>query len=136
MKYSRHIILLIIVLISLYSLYNFFTTNHVYEIRHYLCFILIGLAITFLAVKNEKISFLITFTILVLSTFDLLRYSLITNKIGISINIYDLDIGISVQTRSLIFLIIFIVLNRDFVFQIFTNLSELIAKYKHQYNKK
>jgi hypothetical protein len=80
-----------------------------------MCFILIGLAITFLASKNERASLQITFIILVLSTFDLLRYSMFTHKVGFSFNLKDLDLGISIQTRSLLFLVLFLILNRDFL---------------------
>lgn len=136
MKFKRHTPLVFITLIALKSIYNYYTTDLEYEIRHYLCFILIGLAITFLAHKNEKISFYITFIILVLSSFDLLRYSLITNKVGIGGVINDLDLGISIQTRSLVFLIIFIILNKDFVAHILSNLSEFKARYLHLERKK
>lgn len=118
MKFTRHIPLYLVILIALNSLYKYYTTNLEYEIRHYLCFVLIALAITFLVLKKKKTSFNITLFILLLSTFDLLRYSFITHKIRIGGIINNVDLGISIQTRSLLFLVLFIILNRDyFVFK-------------------
>ena len=113
MKVIKYLPLFIITLISLKSFYNFSTTNLEYEFRHYAAFFLIGLALILLVIRKEKVSFYLTFLILTLSTFDLLRYSLITQKFRLGGMLNNVDVSIGIQTRSLLLLVLFVILNRD-----------------------
>lgn len=128
--------LIFIILIALNSVRIYYLSDLDYDGKHFICFILITIALFFILSKNLDNAKIFTLAILTFSTFDLLRYSLTTRKIIFGSSIEDFGLSLTIQPRSLIFLIIFIVLNRDFVAQIFNNLSELIVKYKNQDYKK
>ncbi len=116
--------LMLMVLIGLKSFYEYYTTDFEYGIEQYLCFVLLFIAVLLYLLRKLTLATHLTFVILILSTFDLLRYSLITKKItfGVSINSYDLSL--SIQPRSFLFLVLFLILNKDYMFSLLKRMKK------------
>ena len=116
--------LMLMLLIGLKSFYDYYTTDFEFDIEHYLCFALLFIAVLLYLLRKHTLASHLTFVILILSTFDLLRYSLITKKLtfGGSINSYDLSL--SIQPRSFLFLMLFLILNKDYMFSLLKRMKK------------